>query len=78
MIRIALFTAAALSLAACGNTAPAEPEPPVTGKNPAIVTRYEDGYSDIAKVCDEGRAVYYVRDDNSAAIAIVPDAKECR
>lgn len=74
MTRSAMIAVAALTLASCGpNQSPPAPAP--FGTKETVVL--SNSYNDIAKVCDEGRAIYYVRDANSAALAIFPDAKEC-
>ncbi len=77
MTKVVLILAAALSVSACNTDAQpqtaAQSQPKaVAGK---IVVNYQG--TELMKVCDGARAVYFVNDDNSAAIAVVENAAEC-
>lgn len=81
MIRAIVFATAALSLSACGggNYDPPREETPVqpaANLAPAVIVA-DFPYNDVRKFCDEGRAIYAVRDDNATALAVVEDAREC-
>jgi hypothetical protein len=76
MKRIIIIAALAGLLVGCDERGPA----PKAKVNRMVVVASSNRISgnDILKTCDHGRAIYSVDDDNSAALAVVLDAPECR
>ena len=77
MKKIVVVLAAPCVLASCGDASSDRNTPPLPVA--AVVAKTGGGSNNrIVKVCDQGRLIYAIRDDNSAALAIVENAPECR
>lgn len=81
---IGLALAGVLGLSGCGVAKYTEPFQDAprgsTNNTPADTVTFPDGFSNVATKCDHGNRVYvaYHNDKAYAAIAVVPNAEECK